>query len=111
MKWMSAAFGVRLPDADGAAGPEPADGAGDPAAPLDALAQAAEVSAAMLATAAIVDRIPLFMRSLSAPTFATRSAGVKNVFPGDGIGKRATAVDHGNHGTTTTERQQPLATA
>ena len=99
MKWTSAAFGVRFPDADGAAGPEPVDGAGDDAAPPgDALVHA-EASAAMLATATMVDRIPLFMRSLSAAHVATRSARVKNVCRGQRLGKQTTAVYHGNRGT------------
>ena len=81
MKWTSAAFGVRLPDAAGDAGPARSAGAGDELL-REPAALHAEISAATLATATVVDRNTVFMRRApSNKQLATRSARVKNVFP------------------------------
>ena len=107
MKWTSAAFGVRFPDADGAAGPEAVDGAGDvPAPPLDALVQA-DVSADKLATATIVDRNPLCMRSLSAGHVCNALGSCEKRIPGP----RAWKANHGGSATGTAERQLATETA
>ena len=89
MNRTSAAFGVRFPDADGAAGPDAWAGAGDIPRLLLAALVHAELRAAMPATAIVMDRNTVFMRLL--PTvghFATRSARLKNVCRVSIIGKR-----------------------
>jgi len=97
MKWTSAAFGVRFPDADGAAGPEPCAGAGAWLLPaLDALLHA-EASATMLTSATVVDRSTVFIRRSPGhrPVRNVQGPSEKRISGHRGTpGKQLTAAEH-----------------